>query len=88
MFTHGETRTRNLRFRRPTPYPLGHAGCVSPWLKSKNFEISNSLFFFYLLFWIGGVCKDVHTHNDMFFFTWGVDKIYFPLPGIEPGPAG
>ena len=24
--THGETRTRNLRFRRPTPYPLGHAG--------------------------------------------------------------
>ena len=25
-FTHGETRTRNLRFRRPTPYPLGHAG--------------------------------------------------------------
>lgn len=40
-FTHGETRTRNLRFRRPTPYPLGHAGeiywiwvmmkmCISP----------------------------------------------------------
>ena len=28
--THSETRTRNLRFRRPTPYPLGHAGgtCV------------------------------------------------------------
>ena len=26
--THGETRTRNLRFRRPTPYPLGHAGCL------------------------------------------------------------
>ena len=26
-FTRGETRTRNLRFRRPTPYPLGHAGC-------------------------------------------------------------
>ena len=25
-FTRGETRTRNLRFRRPTPYPLGHAG--------------------------------------------------------------
>ena len=27
--THGETRTRNLRFRRPTPYPLGHAGLTS-----------------------------------------------------------
>ena len=25
--THGGTRTPNLRFRRPTPYPLGHAGC-------------------------------------------------------------
>ena len=24
--THGGTRTPNLRFRRPTPYPLGHAG--------------------------------------------------------------
>ena len=22
--THGGTRTPNLRFRRPTPYPLGH----------------------------------------------------------------
>ena len=32
-FTHGETRTRNLRFRRPTPYPLGHAGllCTAHW---------------------------------------------------------
>ena len=30
MFTHGGTRTPNLRFRRPTPYPLGHAGkCFS-----------------------------------------------------------
>ncbi len=26
--THGGTRTPNLRFRRPTPYPLGHAGTV------------------------------------------------------------
>ena len=26
MCTHGGTRTPNLRFRRPTPYPLGHAG--------------------------------------------------------------
>ena len=26
MLTHGGTRTPNLRFRRPTPYPLGHAG--------------------------------------------------------------
>ena len=24
--TDGGTRTRNLRLRRPTPYPLGHAG--------------------------------------------------------------
>ena len=24
----GGTRTPNLRFRRPTPYPLGHAGTV------------------------------------------------------------
>ena len=28
MCTHGGTRTPNLRFRRPTPYPLGHAGTV------------------------------------------------------------
>ena len=27
--THGGTRTPNLRFRRPTPYPLGHAGTHS-----------------------------------------------------------
>ena len=26
--THGGTRTPNLRFRRPTPYPLGHAGIL------------------------------------------------------------
>ena len=26
--THGGTRTPNLRFRRPTPYPLGHAGTL------------------------------------------------------------
>ncbi len=26
VVTHGGTRTPNLRFRRPTPYPLGHAG--------------------------------------------------------------
>ena len=24
--THGGTRTRNPRLRRPMPYPLGHAG--------------------------------------------------------------
>ena len=31
IVTHGGTRTPNLRFRRPTPYPLGHAGKpVSP----------------------------------------------------------
>ena len=28
-FTHGETRTRNLQIRSPTPYPLGHAGYAS-----------------------------------------------------------
>ena len=28
LCTHGGTRTPNLRFRRPTPYPLGHAGTV------------------------------------------------------------
>ena len=28
---HGRTRTYNLRFRRPTPYPLGHAApCAIP----------------------------------------------------------
>ena len=27
--THGGTRTPNLRFRRPTPYPLGHAGTLA-----------------------------------------------------------
>ena len=25
---HGRTRTYNLRFRRPTPYPLGHAADI------------------------------------------------------------
>lgn len=34
-FTHGETRTRNLRFRRPTPYPLGHAGEISVRMEFK-----------------------------------------------------
>ena len=29
FYTHGGTRTPNLRFRRPTPYPLGHAGTIS-----------------------------------------------------------
>ena len=29
--THGGTRTPNLRFRRPTPYPLGHAGILERW---------------------------------------------------------
>ena len=28
VYTLGGTRTPNLRFRRPTPYPLGHAGTV------------------------------------------------------------
>ena len=28
FYTHGGTRTPNLRFRRPTPYPLGHAGIL------------------------------------------------------------
>ena len=27
-FTHGGDRTHNLRFRRPAPYPLGHAGVL------------------------------------------------------------
>ena len=26
---HGRTRTYNLRFRRPTPYPLGHAAAMA-----------------------------------------------------------
>ncbi len=29
--THGGTRIPNLRFRRPTPYPLGHAGLYERW---------------------------------------------------------
>ena len=29
LYTHGGTRTPNLRFRRPTPYPLGHAGILN-----------------------------------------------------------
>merc|ERR1711860_118510 len=39
-FTHGETRTRNLRFRRPTPYPLGHAGCLH--MRWRNHDLSKS----------------------------------------------
>ena len=31
--THSEIRTRNLRLRRPTPYPLGQAGVAIPWAK-------------------------------------------------------
>lgn len=31
--TRGGTRTRNLRFRRPTPYPLGHTGFLFTLLK-------------------------------------------------------
>ena len=87
MFTHGETRTRNLRFRRPTPYPLGHAGCVSPWLKSKNFQISNSLFFFISFFGLGVFVKIYITHNDMFFFTWGT-KYIFRYRESNPGLLG
>ena len=36
LYTHGGTRTPNLRFRRPTPYPLGHAGILNK-LSSLNF---------------------------------------------------
>ena len=35
--THGGTRTPNLRFRRPTPYPLGHAGTVgAKWFATRT----------------------------------------------------
>ena len=34
--THGGTRTPNLRFRRPTPYPLGHAGTCCKSLESTQ----------------------------------------------------
>ena len=36
MSTHGGTRTPNLRFRRPTPYPLGHAGIGTGGAQRKN----------------------------------------------------
>ncbi|KRX36870.1 hypothetical protein T05_1070 [Trichinella murrelli] len=32
-FTDGGTRTRNLRLRRPAPYPLGHIGFEILFLK-------------------------------------------------------
>ena len=35
-YTHGGTRTPNLRFRRPTPYPLGHAGIGTGGAQRKN----------------------------------------------------
>ena len=37
--THGGTRTPNLRFRRPTPYPLGHAGTLRWWPSQNNTNI-------------------------------------------------
>lgn len=45
-FTHGETRTRNLRFRRPTPYPLGHAGLCNAFKIINYFPklVSNLMF--------------------------------------------
>ena len=37
LYTHGGTRTPNLRFRRPTPYPLGHAGTVgAKWFETRT----------------------------------------------------
>ena len=39
--THGGTRTPNLRFRRPTPYPLGHAGNLySNWIIHLGLELA------------------------------------------------
>lgn len=42
--THGETRTRNLRFRRPTPYPLGHAGVDISGKAGKIIQILDTIF--------------------------------------------
>ena len=41
-FTHGGTRTPNLRFRRPTPYPLGHAGHPEYFFCYRKKFISNA----------------------------------------------
>ena len=56
-FTHGETRTRNLRFRRPTPYPLGHAGLTASqqstcevWSLCENSRLNQSLFVIHVQF--------------------------------------
>ena len=40
----GRTRTCNLRFRRPTPYPLGHATCNLACQTSPNRTILASRF--------------------------------------------
>ena len=40
MITLGGTRTPNLRFRRPTPYPLGHEGLLR---KLRRFFERNSI---------------------------------------------
>jgi hypothetical protein len=41
----GETRTRSLRFRRPTPYPLGHTGYdfVDPIINYPHSSVITSL---------------------------------------------
>ena len=41
--THGGIRTRNLRFRRPTPYPLGHAGWDDYEGDFLNFLLKNDI---------------------------------------------
>ena len=42
--TFGATRTRNLRLRRPTPYPLGHEGTSFIWL--KNLEVQRPCYMY------------------------------------------
>ena len=53
VFTLGGTRTPNLRFRRPTPYPLGHEGEGAKYFISFKLS-SDSITLFYpskTIFW-------------------------------------
>ena len=60
MFTLGGTRTPNLRFRRPTPYPLGHEGLLRK-LRRKFKSLSFLLWLTLIQQWCLG-----HLDNILF----------------------
>ena len=83
--THGGTRTPNLWFRRPTPYPLGHAGFMPVEELQNNvytneIEQSKSSFFKKLVLkvWISDVnyCS-LKYKLKLFIYTSGDVLVYW-----------